>query len=464
MSYPSSLLLARSLPPRMKTRLNRFIESPPFAAQPAVYRLWKWWLKHPYQPIDKEAAFAEAYPDKSFRSADWYLLLSRLQRMVEQFLVWEEVQQQEMEQYYLLQKAYRRLREEKLYKRSAQKAKKIRAKRNKLEASMLYWDYAMEKDFYDYIASHSRQERTNLQEVSDQLDQFYFAEKLKQACLAHSRKIANQENYDIHLLSIIEMTLRERTSLLDVPAIRIYYDCYKAVVQGGEEEDFQQLRRSIIQYKNGFPRQEIRDIYYLAINYCIRALNRGGEAFAKEALSLYELSLSEGYLLEDGHIPESTFSNIVSLGLRLKRYDWVRLFIQNQAVFLRPVFQESLPAFSRAKLLYECGQLRDALRELVIVETKLPFLYLGTKSLQLKIFYEQEEWDALDSLLESLRVYLQRRSDLGYHKEHYQLLLHFTRRLLQMPPSDRIGRQSLAEEINNTPAFREREWFIKQLE
>ncbi|MCB0565609.1 MAG: hypothetical protein KDD01_14655, partial [Phaeodactylibacter sp.] len=163
-------------------------------------------------------------------------------------------------------------------------------------------------------------------------------------------------------------------------------------------------------------------------------------------------------------IPESTFGNIVSLGLKLHRFDWVAEFIGERSSFLRPEFQETLPSFALAKLAYEQGQLARALQLAVTVEARQPFLYFGAKTLQLKVFYELGEWDALNSLLESLRVYLQRHPDLGYHREHYLLLLQFARRLLQLSPVDRQARAALREEINDAKAFREREWFLRQLE
>ena len=107
----------------------------------------------------------------------------------------------------------------------------------------------------------------------------------------------------------------------------------------------------------------------------------------------------------------------------------------------------ALPYYTAAKLAYEQSQYANVLQLLASVEARQPFLYLGIKTLQLKAFYELEEWDALDSLLESLRVYLQRHKKLGYHREHYVLLLQFTRRLLQLSPVDREGSDALRADV-----------------
>ena len=464
MKSPIAFQLLSTLSANELNQLEIYLASPAFNRREEMKRLLNWWRKNRYGPINKESVFGHVLPGQKFISRDWYLMLSRFSQLVEKFLIWQEVQQDKLEQYPMLLRNLRRRKKAHLYQRSMKQARALFEKREQHTAQQLYYAYDLEQEYYDYIASHNRQSATNLQEMCDRLDEFFIAEKYKQACLAHSRGIANQETYDIHFLEAIEQQIETQLKLLDVPAICVYHACYHAVVLGGKTSDFRNLRNAIEAHRQGFPNKEIRDLYLLAINYCIRALNRGAEEFALEALTLYEQSLNQGYLLEDGHIPESTFGNIVSLGLKLHRFDWVEQFINQKAQFLRAPFQAPLSAYSAAKLAYEKGQLERALQLLATVEAKLPFLYLGTRTLQLKVFYELQEWNTLDSLLESLRVYLNRHSDLGYHRAHYLMILQYMRQLLQLSPVDKNARAELANEIRSAQAFREKTWFLKQLE
>ena len=180
-----------------------------------------------------------------------------------------------MQQQLNILRALRRLRLPVFFERSLRQARKQREKEQRAEANMLLWDYQTELEYYDFIASPKRGERTNLQAVTDKLDQFFIAEKLKQACLAHSRFLANQEEYEIQYLDAILDDLHSRPELFKVPAITIYASCYQAVVAGGTEQDFLRLRKVMERFRDYFPNTEIRDIYLLAINYCIRCLNNG---------------------------------------------------------------------------------------------------------------------------------------------------------------------------------------------
>ncbi len=405
----------------------------------------------------------QVWPEVSYSDRDWYLLLSRFQALTEQFLAQGVLQAHKHKQLHLLLKALQTHRQFALLEKKIQAGRRQLAKAPSSGAATLYQTYELEQQYYDYVASPQRRQMTNLQQVSDSLDHFFIAEKLKQACLAYSRQVANQEDYELHLLEVVWTSVLQRPHLRQIPAIGVYAACYQAVVLGGSEADFEQLREVMNKVADSFPRREIRDIYLLAINYCIRAQNLGQQTFTAEALLLYEQCLDRGYLLEDGQLSESTFLNIVTLALKLNRYDWTDHFIDTYAKYLPPALRASVLALSKARASYGRQLLVQAMQQLAQVEAKAPFLYLAGKSLQIKIFYEMDMWDALDSLLESLRVYLQRNTELGYRRAHYQQMLQFSRRLIQLKPDDRLAREQLAAEIREASVFAEKAWFLAQL-
>ncbi len=463
MKRPIAFQLLHSFQPAELKQLAVFLESPAFNRRPEMLRLLQYWREHRPAPPDQQQIFEAVFPGQPFRKQDYYLLLSRFHKLAERFLAWQAFQQSKQGHYTYLLQELRRRQQQALFQRSIKQAHKLQKAREHHTADRLHFAYYLESEYYDFIASHDRSKPTNLQQASHLLDAYYFAEKLKQACLAHTRTVINQEAYEIGMVPAVVQEIRNRPELLSLPAVKVYYACYEAVVATGSQHGFRALRQNIKAYKAGFPRQEIRDLYLLAINYCIRALNFGDAAFAVEALQLYEQSLEEGYLLEDGYLPESTFSNIVALALKLERYRWVEAFINTHSAKLKPAFREALPRYASAKLAYELGDAGRVLQLCATIEARQPFLYLGTKTLQLKVLYEQEEWDAVDSLIDSMRVYLQRHKDVGYHREHYLLLLQFTRRLLQLLPGDADQASELAATVETTKAFREMPWMLRQI-
>ena len=86
---------------------------------------------------------------------------------------------------------------------------------------------------------------------------------------------------------------------------------------------------------------------------------------------------------------------------------------------------------------------------LCLFVTKAAFLHLSARTLQLKIYYQLQEFDLLENLLESMRVYLQRSKGLAYRREHYNNILTFTRQLLQLPVMDKKEKEFDCVEMKN---------------
>ena len=173
--------------------------------------------------------------------------------------------------------------------------------------------------------------------------------------------------------------------------------------------------------------------------------------------------MAQGYLLDDGVLLESTYVNIVVLAAILGDYPWAVGFVKEYQPSLKPEFRVPLYHFCLGRIYYEQGEQEESLRQLVLVDTKASFIYLGARVLQLKIYYELGEYNPLESLLESLRVYLQRSKDLGYRKAHYHHLLAFTRQLLQLPAMDKAARTAFRQRIEDAEVFGEKEWFLRQV-
>lgn len=439
-----------------------FLENPLVNRRDDVKELLVYWAKNSNK-FTKEEGFSAIYPGQVFNVKTWHLLTSRLFKLAEQFMVSNELKSDEVLQKILLAKAYRKKQIPRHFESTVNSVSKTLQKTGIQNADWLHQKFTVEYEYYDYIDSHNRKNRTNLQEVNDLLDQYYIAIKLRNACLALSRKTMNQENYDIHFLEEVLDKIEKRPTLLETPAISVYFYCYKIITEAKSEYWFGQLRKAITAHSGKFQAAEKRDITLLAINYGIKKLNTGDPFFRRETFELYRLSFAEGYLLEDKIMPEPMYYNVVSLAVKNKEFEWAEQFATDYKKYLNPNFRNPLYYHSIGLLQYEQGQLAQSLQSLALVDTKVSFVLLAVKSLQIKIYYELNEVDALDNLLESFRVYLQRRKDLGYRKENFENLVGFVKRLLALPYKGKAEREALERDVREAVVFSERGWLLGQL-
>jgi Lon protease-like protein len=92
-------------------------------------------------------------------------------------------------------------------------------------------------------------------------------------------------------------------------------------------------------------------------------------------------------------------------------------------------------------------------------------LNIIAKTMLLKIYYEQSELDAFESLLESMRIYLQRKEALNpAYKTAFKNMISLMKRLLNMNPYSKAQKAKLRELIVATNPLMERDWLLKQVD
>ncbi|MBK8563352.1 MAG: hypothetical protein IPN76_08385 [Saprospiraceae bacterium] len=68
-----------------------------------------------------------------------------------------------------------------------------------------------------------------------------------------------------------------------------------------------------------------------------------------------------------------------------------------------------------------------------------------------------------DSLLTGVKAYLRRKTSLGYHKEHYLSLVHYSQKLLGLNPHDRKAAELLRSELEEAKHVLEKDWLLGRL-
>ena len=330
--------LLQLIPKRELQQVDNFLATALFNQRADERKLFKLWVSEKCRSHPAENYWTKLFPKKAFSKREWNLLTSRLLQLVEKYLIFREVNQNKAQQKFLLAKVYRDLQQSTLFEKAAWQTGKALEEQTYRNTNYLQQKHNLSFEHYDYVTSFNRKAETNLQEVCDNLDRYLIAEKLKQACLTTSRQTVNQEQYNVAFLEAVLKSLKDNPALLDIPAIAVYYYCYQTI-SGNPSEYFTPFLESIKANQGFFQPAERRDIYTFAINHFIRQLNTGSEQVINNTFELYLLILEAGYLIDDGIILESTYTNIVWLAAKLERYDWAIEFIKSYRKYLKPKFK-----------------------------------------------------------------------------------------------------------------------------
>lgn len=303
----------------------------------------------------------------------------------------------------------------------------------------------------------------DLQPLLEAQDIRFIIEKLQTGCLMLSQKAVSSREYDLGMLNLLTRFL-EGHEYLNEPAVALYYHGYRALSDTDGEPHFQRLKRLLDQYGAGFEAEELRNLYLLAINFCIRKINRSERTYLREVFELYQSGLQVGAFLENGQMSRFTYTNIAQAGIGLGEFDWVSVFLTRYKPYLPEDIRESVSQFSLARLYYENKQPGKALECLLNIGHDDTVYNFAAKTLLAKIYFEQHEWNALDSLLDSISVYIRRKKVAGYHRDSYSGFVKIMRLILSKRLSERQDRSLIREKIISMKVLAEREWLLGLVE
>lgn len=322
--------------------------------------------------------------------------------------------------------------------------------------------YQVEIERFKLDSIEHRSKNNNLPQLFEHLSQFFIISTLKYACTALSHSNVYNTEYTIPLLDGV-LTYVQNTD--NSPSIKTYYYAYQALKNPTEEQYYQKLKEIFFKHRISLSGEEQYEVLQLTINYCIKQINIGNSTYFEEVFELYQKGLSSKILLIESSLSRFTYKNIASTGLKLGRFDWVKKFILQYTAYLPLEYQEDYKHYNTAKLLFVQNDYANALKYLLqVAEYDDLFLTLDAKMMLLKIYYEEDSFDALSSLLASFRAFLQRKEIMSYHKQVYQNILRLVNKLLNILPNDKTAKRELHKTIEATQPLAERQWLLKQLD
>jgi hypothetical protein len=320
--------------------------------------------------------------------------------------------------------------------------------------------YQLEVLRFEYTEEKNRTKETNIGEISRQASLFFMISSLRYACTALSQKSLSRQDYQITLLEAVLSEVGENDYTAH-PVLMIYFHGYHFLNDFKQEAHYQELKPYL--YHEKLHNKERRQVLLLLLNYAIKGLNTGNVAYRREAFELYRSGIESKLIFDHNILTPFAYKNIVSLGIILGEYDYLESFIPEYATKMQEQYRESYRHYSYSRLLFAREEYEEAMQMLVQIEYDDLVLNMGAKVMLIKLYYQQQHFDALDALLESFRIFLNRKQVMAYHKKHYNTLIRYTKKMLRIIPGDKQAALTLQSEIEREEVLAEKKWLIDQL-
>ena len=443
------------------SELKKAVRSPFFNQRGHVAKLFDFLLENPEHP-DRRLAFEHLFPGLAYDDHKFRLSMSLLLKVIERYLAISEMERSDFRRSLHLAKKYRVLGLTKYSQKALSNAHQDLEDRQYENADTFHERYLLNLEEYIFSTGQKRTEASNLQAVMDNLDISHLAQKLRQACLSVSHQAVYRTEYRQGTLSVL-MDFLVGHPFLEIPAIATYYHCYLALTQPSEPVHFHRFKKIIFEKGDKFPNGELRDLFLLAANFCIKKMNEGEVDFAKEGLEIYQEGLRREVMLVNGLMSRFTYRNIITKALVTRQISWAEKFAHEYASTIEDHHRDSTFNFNMARIEYERKNFEEALKRLQRFDSQDLLLQLSAKALAMKIYFEWEAFELLSSHLEAMRTFIRRKKILGYHRENYLNTVYLTRKLIELPPGNRNAKSELRKEVENTKAVAEKNWLLDQL-
>lgn len=249
------------------------------------------------------------------------------------------------------------------------------------------------------------------------------------------------------------------------PLIHIYQKVILCLTEPDEEQHFKDLLAHLDQYAAQLAREDLRECYHIAQNYCAFKINQGRMEYYREVFEIFRKIIDQQILLEDGQLAEGVYKNIITASLGVGEFAWAEEFIQTYSGYLPASIRENARTFNLSYLYFHQKKYEKVIELLRNVGYSDVVYALGAKLMLLRTYYESGEYLAMDSLIDSFRIFLRRNKVISKElKREYNNFINFVKKLSTLNSSNPAAIEAFRQRVVNTPSVTTKKWLLEKIE
>lgn len=245
-----------------------------------------------------------------------------------------------------------------------------------------------------------------------------------------------------------------------------YYNGLELFLHDEDDTWFDKLQTQIEPQLAHIPSLELNKLYTIIINhYIVKA--RKNITYYRKVMELYKLMGQYDFLCPEQYIATGKFSNIVTLGCHFQEFEWTKSFIETYKTKLFPEHRENIYHLKLGTLYFHQKEFETAHKNLIQVKFSDVYYTTDVRSLLLRIYYETEQYFALEQALDSFKDFIrrQKRLDTRFKKSYLRfvsILLKLTKYQLKYGKNKK-RKISILEKVQSYEAVFHKAWLIEKI-
>jgi len=468
------LRLLKTLHKKELTQFELYLQSPLHNNKPACLQLFNWIKKNKFNyaspKLSKEIVFVQLFTQKEVYNAKKVSnVMSDLCLQLEHFLAFLNYQNDSNYRKYQQLKALHQRNAVKDFELTYKKEAEKHNKNPQKSVEHFHYQYLLEELRYEFDITHKRKKGITLTKVISTFTNYTLLNKSKDCCaLLNSASIEPQtiEHQQLNQLIAESIHSVHQYDYTKVASIHLYYNLL--LLLGGKNQQlihFQKLKALLIKKGSCLPKDELTFFYTIATNFCNQQIKAGNTNYYEDLFDLYTYMLEEKLFYVGKYIEPRYVKNLVVMGLHLDKFIWVLKFIHTYKDEVAPNFRDSLFHFNMAAYHFYQKKYPEALGQLLYVQDIDLFLNLDYRMLLLRTYYELGEVEALFSLEDAFKKFVQSQKLLATkQKAAYLNCIKFTIRLFRIKMGNKKSLHTLQQQIEQTEPIGNKQWLLEKVE
>jgi hypothetical protein len=414
--------------------------------------------------LSKEMIWEKISPDVRFNDPKWRKLCNDFLSILQKFFIFEQLSNDGLKTGNILLEYIYIHKLDMLFKSTSAQMQVELIKNKSLSSEYFLQKFQFEKNLYNISDFEINLEsKSNIEVIHKSLDYFYLSEKMKQLVNTSSRRQFINLPIEVKLESqIIEII--EKNEFKNSPEIEIYYRIYKLKQDAYSYPHYLELKEKLISNLVQFSPSDGVEILKEVINFCSFQYNNGITNLGTEALNWYKYGLSKGLIFYANKFNPGDFLNIILYGIRFKEFTWTENFIAEYQKIIPQDQKHTLVTFSLARLYFNQHKFDQVIEQLRDVEFDELTYNLDSKVLLLATYYEVQEFQAMVSLADSFRTFINRHEkDITEAKKlRYSNFIKYIKKLSKVKYQDKAAKQKLLKDIRESDGIVNQGWLVEK--
>jgi len=473
------LVLLKKIDVNLHGRLEEFLDSPYFNKSQQTSILIRHILQfapnYESEQVSKQVCFSLLYPRDAFEDVKIRRVMSKALKLLEQFVLNQQLETDELVQQKLWTDYYSKHDMEYFFQAKTKTWKKINKKQN-AEVQFLQ-NYLMAYSRLQYVnmqfvlknmqKTAKKEFEKELQLTLESLQNFYLFKTMYLKCAVLQQKKSFQKNIQYPFEGFIKNI--EESDVKHNSLIHIYFLAASMLEDSGNEEKYRALKQKLETLQKGdCPKVVLIHLCKFIEGFLVKKCGMGEHSFYNELLDLYKYEIEHELVFgteKEAYFYPVKFRNIVTVGLRVKDYEWIESFIEKYHNRLPKAQLPALHLYCKSLLCFHQKKYDEAEDVLIKAQDADTVLLYDIKRLQTMIYYEKNDIDLLDATMNAFRVSVFRDKFLsGALKEANQHFINMLFRIVSIQPNDDKKIAKMREELASTKQFMERSWLMTKVE